>query len=129
MNTSNTTADTAKSDLKLVVVVDQHGFSKGDLFLDDGITKLENFNFTFINFECKKDSSGNLTLNSSGSYKYISTSLLDSIRVVGISQYPSSVMINGLPFDTHNVIPVINGFELHRLRLSTNIDFVIELKF
>ena len=84
-----TTADLRKNDFEILVAIGANGKASGSLYVDDGVS-INPETSTNVSFEY---ADGTLTAN--GSFDYELGVKISTIRILGVSNVPKSVSING----------------------------------
>ncbi len=84
-----TTAELREQDLEVVIAIGRDGTARGNLYLDDGVSLVQESS-TWITFTY-----ANKTLSVDGSFGYQTESRLKQLRLLGIDSEPTTVMAGG----------------------------------
>lgn len=115
-----TTTDTRKSNFNIVVALDDNSSAKGQLYLDDG-ESLDQSKFTYVEYVASGNStSGSLT--ASGTFYYNTSPVTDNVTILGVTQRPSYVVLNGRSI---NFTYSSNVLTLPALSISMNSGFTL----
>lgn len=86
---ANTTTALRQQNFELLVAPGLDGTASGSLYLDDGESIVQNAT-SLLNFTYR-----NRTLSVGGTFKYATNNSIQTVKMLGVSQAPSSISLNG----------------------------------